>query len=329
MKTRNRGFTLVELLVVIAIIALLVGLLLPALAKAQQSARETKDATQIKQIHTAMLTYATSDKSGRLPIPGYINRCVTATTPPTPAGENPTLNNTQNLYSCMIAQDYFKPNICISPVDLNPVVVEKGKGGTTPYNYNAYNPGANPPVYWDTTFTANINSALGAGTSNVSYAHLALFGLRKDVNWRNTNDSTKPLIGTRAPKLNADGSWDNNPTTGSAVSYATMMIGPKKEWWGNLVYADNHVDLTKSFYPEGVVFECGTGGGGPQKDHIFVIGSLFATPACYKQGCTTNCAGGVNTGAIPNSGGDTWMGFFPGTINGCATAQPVIDQPAS
>ena len=105
MRNHNRGFTLVELLVVIAIIALLVGLLLPALAKAQQAARETKDATQIKQIHTGMLSYAAKDKAGRLPLPGYIRRCLDNTVnPPIPTTEDPTANNTQNLYSCMILQ---------------------------------------------------------------------------------------------------------------------------------------------------------------------------------------------------------------------------------
>lgn len=326
MKNRNRGFTLVELLVVIAIIALLVGLLLPALAKAQQSARETKDATQLKQIHTAMLSYAVGDKSGRLPLPGYINRCVTSTTPPVPTTENPTLNTTANLYSCMIAQDYFKPNLCISPVDLNPIVVEKGKGGTTPYNYNAYNPGANPPVYWDTTFTANIAATIGSGTSNTSYAHLALFGLRKDVNWRSTNDATKPLLGTRPPKLLANGGWDPAPN-GSAASYPTMMIGPKKEWWGNLVYADNHVDLTKSFWPEGVVFECGNSGPSV-KDHIFIIGTSFNSPGCLKQGCVATCGSSASTANVPNSGGDTWMGFW-NNVNGCAISAPLVEQTAN
>ena len=55
MKNKT-GFTLIELLVVMAIIALLLGLLLPALAKARNTARQVKDATQIKQVHTAWFT---------------------------------------------------------------------------------------------------------------------------------------------------------------------------------------------------------------------------------------------------------------------------------
>ncbi|MHC4909924.1 MAG: type II secretion system protein, partial [Planctomycetota bacterium] len=71
--TRKRGFTLIELLVVIAIIALLIGLLLPALAKAQRNAKSMKDQAQIKQIHQTFLVFA-ADNKGRLPLPGLIDR---------------------------------------------------------------------------------------------------------------------------------------------------------------------------------------------------------------------------------------------------------------
>ncbi len=54
----NRGFTLIELLVVIAIIALLIGILLPALGKAREGARTTISLVNLKSLGTATNTYA-------------------------------------------------------------------------------------------------------------------------------------------------------------------------------------------------------------------------------------------------------------------------------
>jgi len=67
METRRHGFTLIELLVVIAIIALLMGILMPALSRVKEAARRAVCTSQVRQIGTGMTAY-TSDNDNRMPI---------------------------------------------------------------------------------------------------------------------------------------------------------------------------------------------------------------------------------------------------------------------
>ncbi len=72
---RTKGFTLVELLVVIAIIALLMGILMPALARVRSIAFRMVCGTNLSGIGKAMLIYA-NDYDDELPRAGYPNSLI-------------------------------------------------------------------------------------------------------------------------------------------------------------------------------------------------------------------------------------------------------------
>jgi prepilin-type N-terminal cleavage/methylation domain-containing protein/prepilin-type processing-associated H-X9-DG protein len=66
--TRKKGFTLIELLVVISIIALLMGILMPALQRARELARRQSCASRVRQQVLGLILYG-SDNDSKLPLP--------------------------------------------------------------------------------------------------------------------------------------------------------------------------------------------------------------------------------------------------------------------
>ena len=265
---RTKGFTLIELLVVIAIIALLVGLLLPALAKAQRNARSMKDSAQIKEIHQSFIAFA-NDHKGKLPTPGLINRKMDLNLNMQMPGTGPedySLNISRNLYSSMIAQDFFNADILIGPTEVNLLVEED-----TDYDYADYNPGADS--YWDPDFKMGLLYAQDSDDAeaevNCSYAHLAFCGDRKSIKWRDIQSGGDPMIGTRGVG-SVDGETIINPGDPIFEESPTLELhGGKRQWVGNICFNDNHMEQLGNFYPQLTTFEEAATLEGPQKDCIF------------------------------------------------------------
>lgn len=234
-RNNTRGFTLVELLVVMAIIAILLGLLLPALNKARATAKQVKDATQVGQVHKGWLTKAAENPRGDFPLPGEIDRLpIGGTEIPGRGNIDELQNHHAALHSWSITQGLVTPKVLVSTAESSGRVVE-----CLNYNYSLYNPAAD--VYWD-----NVNFKTDLQTvCNTSYAAMPLENVaRRTREWKSSNNSKFAIIGNRGVQ--------NGAVAGLATSKTVEIHGGAKEWEGNICFNDNHTLFVDTFVPEGM-----------------------------------------------------------------------------
>ena len=275
MTPRTRAFTLIELLVVIAIIGLLISILLPSLGKARATARQLKDATQIRGIHQSLVIWAQSNQ-GEYPLPAKVDRNNHT------MNDQPVVNknNLGNIFSILIYNGFVPTELMISPAESNFKIVED-----TEYELDGP-PMAIEPEYalWDPGFAGVVGeqgSGLGNGRREVggevwghtSYAHDTPFGerLRK---WGNTYASDEAILGNRGPLYGGSAltGWILAPGTYGIESNTLKIHGTPNRWQGNIAYNDSRVVFETRPDPETLnyVFKGLPIGERTQNDNVFV-----------------------------------------------------------